>query len=358
MEVLRPTGELLGHATIEPDWEPAVEWTRLAGLRTRGIWAPGAEAERAIDALWHAELGEPFTRGFRVTFADAVDREWHEEFSIHYFADAARSVAATLVAKGALAAGDRYLYRVLAYEPDTPVASDTDGRFAAADAPPPLPIHDVQPGALLDASPRHADAQVDDFEVYIPGAVLDEAEALTAGAGDLETGGILIGHLGRVAAAATAATVRPDTSTSDICVAVSALVPARHTIGHATKLTFTSDTWTDVRRTVALRRRGELVLGWFHSHPQLAWCREQGCSPDAQQRCTAAAGFFSADDVALHRTVFPRAFTVALLMTHSVQGILPRLFGWRAGLLEPRGYRVLTHPLSFGELPHAAPVAV
>lgn len=349
VEILRTNGQLVGHASLDPDWDPAIEWTRLAGLRTRGIWAPASAAERAIEALWHPELGEPFMRGFRVTLADQAGTTWHEDFSIRYFAESARAAAAALVAKGALAAGDSYLYRALAYEPDTAVDAGADARFATVDAPPPLPIHDLPPAALVDASPRHADANTEDFEVYIPSAVLDEASALTAGAGDVETGGILIGHLGREA---------PDTGASDICVAITALVPARHTVGHATKLTFTSDTWTDVRRAVALRGRGELVLGWFHSHPQQAWCREKGCSDEEQQRCTAAAGFLSTDDGALHRTMFPRAFTVALVMTHSVQGIRPRLFGWRAGLLEARGYRVLAQPLLIGEPPHAAPIAV
>jgi hypothetical protein len=119
------------------------------------------------------------------------------------------------------------------------------------------------------------------------------------------------------------------------------------------KLTFTSDTWTDVRRAVELRDKGEMVLGWFHSHPQLAWCRERGCSLEQQRRCLAADGFLSVDDMALHRTMFPRAFTLALVLTHSVKGIVPRLFGWRAGMLEPRGFRVLDHPLMLERVAHA-----
>ena len=160
--------------------------------------------------------------------------------------------------------------------------------------------------------------------------VLDEATVLTTRAGDHETGGILLGHLGRGGEA------------PEIFVEITAIIPARHTVGSATSLTFTSDTWTDVRRAVALRGGDELVMGWFHSHPQLAWCREKGCSLERQRHCAAADGFFSTDDLALHRTMFPRAFTLALVMTLSVKGTLPRLFGWRAGLFEARGFRVCT----------------
>ena len=70
--------------------------------------------------------------------------------------------------------------------------------------------------------------------------------------------------------------------------------------------------------------------------------------------CAAADGFFSTDDLALHRTMFPRAFTLALVMTLSVKGTLPRLFGWRAGLFEARGFRVCTSSTtsSQGEASH------
>jgi proteasome lid subunit RPN8/RPN11 len=197
----------------------------------------------------------------------------------------------------------------------------------------------MSPASASGATLHHADAQADDFEVYFQASVLEEATALTKNAGDLETGGILVGHLGHEPRS-------PGLGIPDLCVAITALIPARHTVGHSTKLTFTSDTWTDVRRALELRGLGEVVLGWFHSHPQLAWCREKGCSAEAQKHCELAAGFFSADDVALHRTMFPRAFTVALLMTHSGRGILPRLFGWRAGLMEPRGFQIVHLPIT------------
>ena len=129
-------------------------------------------------------------------------------------------------------------------------------------------------------------------------------------------------------------------------------------MGTSTTLTFTSDTWTDVRRAVELRAGGELVLGWFHSHPQLAWCREKACSAEEQRQCPAAEGFLSSDDQVLHRAVFPRAFTVALVMTRSARGILPRLFGWRSGSLEPRGFRVLAEATVSGESAHVHPAAV
>lgn len=345
MELLRPDGEAVGHATLEPDWDPVIEWTRLAGLRTLGVWAPEAAAERTIEPLWHRDLGEPYMRGFRVHLA-TEDAGWHEDFSILHFGGLARAAAARLVDGGALADGERFLYRTLAYEQPGGTVDPQPASFAVMDRPPPLVLRDVSRSGLLGASAPAGDTHVDDFDVFIPAGVLDEASALTARAGDVETGGVLIGHLDR------------DRGGSEIFVAITTVIPARHTVRASTTLTFTSDTWTEVRRAVERRRRDEMVLGWFHSHPQHAWCREKRCPIEQQQQCSAADGFFSPDDLALHRTMFPRAFMVALVMTHSVKGILPRLFGWRAGVFEPRGFRVLAGSVVTGETTHAASTTV
>ena len=343
MELLRRSGETAAHVGLEPDWDPAIEWARLAGLRTRGVWAPESDAERAIEPLWHEELGEPFMRGFRVHLESRDGTAWHEDFSTRYFRGLAGAAAARLIEKGALDANETILFRALAYEQRANGADTTPPSFTAVDQPPPLPLRDVPRARLMQSSAPGGDTEAGDFEVFMPRAVLDEASALTEQAGDAETGGVLIGHLDR------------ERGDAEIFLEVTALVPARHTVGTSTKLTFTSDTWTDVRRAVELRAGGELVIGWFHSHPQLAWCREKGCSVEQQRECPAADGFLSSDDQALHRTVFPRAFTVALVMTRSVRGIFPRLFGWRSGALEPRGFRVLEEATPSGEPVHADP---
>lgn len=330
MELFRKDGDAVGHVEIAADWQPAIECARLTGLRTRGVWAADASAARALDPLWHEERGEPYVRGFRVQFVSVNGTAWHEDFTTAYFRDVARAATASLAERGALAAGDDVLYRVLAYaQPPAPAQRESDA-LVTSDVPVALPMREVGFAPLVSESvAAHGDLHEGDFEVFVPGTVLEEAEALTRTAGDVETGGVLIGFVDR------------DVDRRDIAVEITALVPARHTVGHATSLTFTSDTWTDVRHAVALRNRGEQLVGWFHSHPQLAWCRKKGCSPEAQAQCASAAGFFSVEDVSLHRTVFPRAYTVALVMTHSIAGVRPRLFGWRAGRVQPRGYRIL-----------------
>jgi proteasome lid subunit RPN8/RPN11 len=327
-EIVGRDGRVLAETALNPDWEPAIEWTSLTGLRRHGVWAPDSSAKRTLEPLWHDTMREPYIQGFRV-HQSCHGVVWHEDFSTRYLHHLA-STAAVVIEKGALVDEDDIVYRTRAHAaPQLGVRQD-GGLFTTIEQPSPLDVRDL-PRAMLEESTLAGDTHRDDFQVCIPREVLDEASSLTSGAGDIETGGILIGHIGRI-------------EHTDICLMVTALVPARHTTGDSVKLTFTSDTWTDVRRALALRAKGEIAIGWFHSHPQFAWCRERGCSPEQQQRCRAADGFLSVDDLALHRTMFPRAFTMALVMTHSIKGIVPRLFGWRSGLLEPRGYRVCDRP--------------
>ena len=79
------------------------------------------------------------------------------------------------------------------------------------------------------------------------------------------------------------------------------------------------------------------MLGWWHSHPVREWCKD--CTRERQQTCALAAGFLSAHDRALHRHVFPRAYSLALVVNDvACGGPTFSLFGWRDGLLEPRGF--------------------
>jgi proteasome lid subunit RPN8/RPN11 len=168
-------------------------------------------------------------------------------------------------------------------------------------------------------------ADEDDLPLFVPEEVLMEAKALSKQAGAKETGGILIGHLNR------------DAFVPEIFARVTAQIPARHTESSLTSLTFTSATWTDVRAALDLRRKNEIMLGWWHSHPVREWCK--GCSPSSRKACSMAVDFFSAHDHALHRTIFPRAYSVALVVNDLAEDDATfSMFGWRRGLLEARGF--------------------
>jgi hypothetical protein len=324
LELYRPAGELLHQLALTPDWQPAFEWARLIGLCKYGIWVSESEAEPRVEPLWHP-TGKPFIRGFRVFLAHQ-SLQWSAEFAAtRYFADTARDAAGGLVTAGRVAAGEHVLYRTAAFAGRDPEEPVTALRFETAERPQPLGVKARDLVDVMADSVACGDRLPDDIEVLIPGETIREVVTLTEEAGGRETGGILIGHLNR------------DPGHGELCVEVTAQIAARHTVGNAVKLTFTSDTWTDVRSAIALRRQGELMCGWWHSHPSREWCK--ACPPERQRVCPLAMGFLSADDRALHRALFPNAFSLALLLTNAITGIESKLFGWRRGVLEPRGFR-------------------
>jgi hypothetical protein len=325
LELRAMDGTVLHGETLEPDWEPAIQGTRLAGLRRLGIWPAGA-TEASVVPVWHEDAGPPTLRALRVQMS-TDGQEWSADFnSSEYFSEVASVLVAARLAEGQLLPTDRIRFAVAAYPIAASTSSERQPRLNVVDRPQPLAVRDRAFGALAESSEIRGDADPTDLEVVLPQAVLDETTALAETAGECETGGILIGHLCR------------DERRSDIGVAVTAQIPARHAVGRTEKLTFTSDTWTDVRHAVELRKQGELLLGWWHSHPAFKWCAE--CPIERQRVCRFGQGFLSADDKVLHRSVFPGAFTQALVVTRSADGIGTRLFGWRNGVLKPRGFRV------------------
>ena len=119
-------------------------------------------------------------------------------------------------------------------------------------------------------------------------------------------------------------------------------IGARHAQGQLTRLTFTAESWTAVQAALDLRRKAEMMLGWWHSHPSRVWC--QKCPVEKQKVCPLAMDFFSEHDRQLHRTVFPRAYSVALVVNDSVNGLSYSLFGWREGVVASRGFACIGGP--------------
>ena len=319
IEILRADGTEAGQRAASVDWAPAREWVRWLALRRGVAPAEALLAEARIGAVWAADLGAPYLAGVTVEALGAGGVP--EVLPIEYFSDAAQAIAREMVGEGRLENGETFRYRPMAFaraEEVPPV------RHSSAKAPPIV----IGTGALREvADPvvAEGDQDPDDARVLIPAEVLEETAALTLAHAGVETGGILIGHLQR------------DETAAELYLEVTAQIPARHTEGSLTKLTFTPETWSDARAAIALRRRGEIQLGTWHSHPVKAMCQ----CPEEKRRngCPLGRGFFSADDRVLHRTVFSRAFNVGLVVS-DIRDAPPSfaLFGWRRGLIERRGF--------------------
>lgn len=322
LEFLREDGNQAGDAPITVDWDPAIEATWFLGLRRNRLGTGDGTRGTVIEPIWHEQTDRPFVSGFRVTMRRPSGEVFSEDFSTTYFKDLAQTASVRLVEQARLTAGENFTYRTAAY-PVIEEAATKKRRFKIEEEPPPLRVGTTR---LADLTPTTAEpVHADDIPVVIPRRVLDETVELSQQAGALETGGILVGHLHR------------DPVADDMFVEVTAQLPARHVQADAQSLTFTAETWTDAQGVLDLRHRQELFVGWWHSHPVHEWCKN--CPPDNQRLCRLGRDFLSTHDRQLHRIVFPRAYSIALVVNDTrYQGVTHSLFTWRCGRLESRTF--------------------
>ncbi|MGH7127428.1 MAG: hypothetical protein ACREIV_02580, partial [Planctomycetaceae bacterium] len=245
-----------------------------------------------------------------------------------YFKPLADQAAAGLIKSGKLAEGDAYRYLPSAYAQPPAVARSEGTAFSVEPLAQAISLQQRPLEEFLEHVTPYGEVVHSDVPVGIPNRVLEETTELMKQAGEAETGGVLIGELNY------------DPSGPEVIIQVTAQIHARYAQGELTTLTFTADTWKDVDAAIALRGRDEIKLGWWHTHPARAWCSK--CPAENRMNCPRSGEFFSSQDLALHRTVFPRAYSIALVVSDSyAHGLTYPMFGWRDGLVERRGFYVL-----------------
>lgn len=327
LEIMDRNGQRLAQLPVQINFEPASEAAAFGAQRKAhpSVNHPGRRT--TIEPVPHATAGSPFCGGFRVKIgADGVE-SFTREFASSYFKPAAVAAAAALVRKGVLKDGDPFHYLVAAY-PRVTATGAVKPRITVQEVVKALPLREGRLAGFTRQSVPFGGLLEGDAPVYIPQEVIEQANALTGRARDKETGGILIGHLVQ------------DADIPDIGVVVTGQIPARHVQARSTELTFTPRAWAAVRDTLALRDNGEIMVGWWHSHPGKYWqqttCAK--CPPERRRVCPIARDFFSAHDENLHETIFPKAYNVALVITNTEEGLRQALYGWRDGLVQQRGF--------------------
>ena len=278
LELLKQgAGTPLGRVPVTADWEPAAEAARWLALR-RFPAAAGAAAVAEFRPAWHPRLGEPWVDGFQVLLQIPGVGEVSCPVSNRYFKSLAVAASSPLVQQGSLKAGEQFDYLVTAYPatPPPPGNAQRRPRLAVEEVPTTLPLRASSLGDFLARAFSPGGHHEEDIPVFIPQAVLREAEEMTRVAGAVETASVLIGHLHR------------DLAGGDLFLEVTAQIPARNPQATATQVTFGPETWDAVHAAVALRGENEQMVGWFHSHPAAAWCNPK-CSPGRSARCSAAS---------------------------------------------------------------------
>jgi len=324
IELFREDGSPLGQASVNVDWGPAEECARFEALRRGQLTEGDPGRVSSIEPLW-LEDTEPRVEGFRINF-ETRDGQCVTDFSTRYFKALATQASAHFVERGKLQPGDKIRFLVSAFQQQEEAAL-SGLQLSTEEIAPAIPIRIRSLQEFLERAERRGQNDGYDIPVFMPTQVLEEAAALTRQIEAKETGGILIGHLHR------------DHKSGDLFAEITAQIHARHTESELTRLTFTAQTWTEVRMALELRKRDEIMLGWWHSHPVREWCKS--CAPERQRVCAMAGDFFSAHDQAMHRTIFPRAYSVALVVNDvQADDVTFSAFGWRNGLIETRGFAV------------------
>jgi proteasome lid subunit RPN8/RPN11 len=322
--MFREDGAEVGTVLAKRDWEPVADWTRFYYQR-RGALPLAESGSASILPLWERTLGEPYCRGYCVQIEQPDRQPVTSDFPNTHFRDFASSAASVYVEQKKLRAGEYYTYMVLAH-PAQPGGAAAGG-LSVIDASPSLPAHDGSLEAFLAKATPSGVIDRADMPVFVRNQVLEDASALTHQHQGTEVGGILIGKLWR------------DEAVGEIFAEITAQITAEHTMGTNVKLTFTADTWAAADAALRLRNRGEIPLGFVHSHPVREWCSGKACTLEAQKTCHLAKDFFSEDDEAVMRAAFPRAYSVAIVANDTAFAELTfSMFGNREGLTKPRGF--------------------
>ncbi len=320
-------GTSLGAVAAKRDWEPVYEWTRFYFQR-RGQLSLDGDGSASILQLWEESLGEPYCRGYRVQIEQSGRKPVACDFPNTHFREYASTLASGFVEQKKLREGECYSYLVVAQP--MPAQPEISNGLRVCDASPPVPARDASLNISVATATLNGTIEDGDMPVFVAPQVFEQAAAQTRAHEGDETGGILIGNLWR------------DPREGEIFAEITAQIPAEHTSGSTVKLTFTPETWAAAGAALRLRNRGEIYLGYWHSHPVRAWCKGKSCTPEAQKSCRLAKDFFSADDEAVMRAAFPAPWSIAIVANDTAFADLTfSMFGNREGLTKPRGFYVL-----------------
>ncbi len=328
IELLSAEGAEFGRREIQPDWGPARDWARMEAVRLGRIAEgeiPGAVITRP---LWSEVNGRPHVEGFGFVFAEGAGEGFEAVTGVNYLQNWAEVFAAVLVQSKKLEPGDSYRYRIYAYPA---VKNGAVHRTENTPFEEPAIAFGLTDRPLSDLGELDLEIAEDEYPVFFPRQTIVEMEEQTEAAGGKETGGILVGKLFR------------DPEQEVIFAEVTAQIPARHVEATETNLAFTPETWVHARKALRLRRKGEIFLGWFHSHPVKEWCKE--CPSEKREKCPLLVDFFSTQDRHLHRTAFPGAHSIALVVNQLAEDHQTiSLFGWKRGVLSQRSFQEIQAP--------------
>jgi proteasome lid subunit RPN8/RPN11 len=165
------------------------------------------------------------------------------------------------------------------------------------------------------------------LDVEIGAEVLDAIRQHVLSSGAVECAGLLVGHLRR--------DPQRGACKLEVVGTVEVSAGAGGASGH--HFAFGVDSFISARRAAENRSDGAITVGWMHSHPACAACPKN-------PSCGMQTVFFSHRDVVVHSSGFPSAYMLALVVGKVSERPATepgfRLYGWDAGRVAERSYRV------------------
>lgn len=318
------------------DFVHAVYATTFDALRCQqtDLYRPLINAARLLPIF--PQANSPQTTGFIVD-AELPSGERHQgKFGIGYFMSRVSRLQTRLVRENKLEFGTRITYRLTAYF-DEPIEQTTHSKLPISLDPPEFQVN-IRRGLKRDLGEWQPWDEPDgqDMPVVVDQSVLDQAIEHALSAPEQEVAGVLFGH------------VMQDEQDRQTFLSVTGFTAgAGTTLASSTSVTFTPATFAKAQEIIQLRGAGETIVGWFHSHP-FRFCAQ--CPLPTPPECISKVLFYSQDDVHLMERTFDQPFMVGLLAAvepriEAAIGHLPvRLFGWRRGSVENRGFHVVDMP--------------
>ncbi len=336
LELVDEQGQLVHDQRLRSSaFEHALRWTLFDAWRSGKHDAyPEPPVAAELEPRFPADDGDaPWAEGFTVTIALRDDRVHAYEFGTTYFATLAGRLRAALVRNNAMTSEQVMRYRVAAFLDEA--AAVLPGSHL------PISVEVVSSGLRLSPVGRDSlgtshpwdHPRTTDLPVLVDRVVVEDVVDEARAAPDREIAGFLFGHLHR------------DSESREVFLVVTGLASAADTVqSGGTSVTYTPESFTRARDMLRLRAANEFICGWYHSHPFLL-CAE--CPLPTPPECLAKVLSYSDDDLHLMETTFEQPYMVGLLATidpriETTLGHLPiKLFGWRDGEVQPRGFDVL-----------------
>jgi hypothetical protein len=306
IEVRRADGSLLG--VLDASLSSCIDDAWFRGVQAGQLPNGGELPPLRVVPTWH-DAQRPEVTGLSVSLGGHAARHYPREV----FWTEARALIRRLLGEGRITKEEKVSWSVVAREAEP---GNPRGPVRTLRAPFPL-----EPASL-----PHAAAGA--YDICVDTGMLRRLRDRIRRTGSVEGAELLVGHLRHDAAR----------DALELCVVDALPLEAGRGGRSNTHFSFDPIATAAARRRALEREDGALPCGWHHNHNPCEGCWEQPA-------CKVDWVFFSGDDLEVQATLFASPHMVALVggKLSDLPATRPgfRLYGWRAGQVVERPFRVV-----------------